>query len=84
MNEARDIIDVYNKIILIIPEEHKQLKKDLQLYYQVDLCYKAPELRKSGDVYIVFANILENYVLNHTNMEESWIFEMQKIFRGEI
>ena len=84
MNEARDIIDVYNKIILIIPEEHKQLKKDLQLYYQVDLCYKAQELRKSGDVYIVFANILENYVLNHTNMEESWIFEMQKIFRGEI
>ena len=84
MNEPRDIIDVYNKIILVIPEQHNQLKKDLKSYYQIDLCYKAPELRKSGDVYIVFANILENYVLNHTNMEESWIFEMQKIFRGEI
>jgi hypothetical protein len=84
MNEPRDIIDVYNKIMIVIPEQHNKLKKDLQSYYQFDLCYKAPELRKSGDVYIEFANILENYVSNHTNMKESWIFEMQKIFRDEI
>jgi len=82
--EPRDIVDVYKKIILVIPEEHISLKTKLEIYYRRDLFYKAPECRKSGDLYIEFASILENYVLNYTNMEEPWIFEMQKIFKGEV
>jgi len=82
--EPRDIIDVYNRIKEVIPEEHNVLKKKLELYYRKDLFYKAPECRKSGDLYIEFAHILQNYVSNYTNMEEPWIFEMQKIFKGEI
>lgn len=82
MSEPRDIIDVYKKIDAVIPEEHKRLKDELEIYVQT-LYYKAPEVRKSGDLYIEFAKILENYVLNYTTMEEPWIFQMKKIFNGE-
>jgi hypothetical protein len=83
MNEPRDIIDVYKQIYAVIPEEHNLLKHNLEKYMN-NICYKAPELRKSGDSYIELANILENYVLNYTNMEESWIFEIKQIFNGGI
>ena len=82
MNEPRDIIDVYKQIDAVIPEEHSRLKKYLEIYAE-SLYYKAPELRKSGELYIEFANILENYILNNTNMEESWIFKIKKIFNGQ-
>ena len=80
MNTGRDIIDVYKKINENIPNEYTELKEALREYI-ANLWNKAPEIRRSAEIYISFANILHLYI---TNNEEKWVDVIKDIFQGKI
>jgi hypothetical protein len=76
----RDIIDVYKEIDKHIPHEYEELKKELKDFIQ-NLWNKAPEVRKCGDTYVEFAEILKFYI---TDYNENWVIIIKDIFNGKI
>lgn len=80
----RDIVEVYNKIIKVIPDDQVKLKSSLKEF--IDLLWnQAPEIRKGPETFIPFSNILLNYIpnileLNHN--EPRWKFDVRDIFEG--
>ena len=84
MNKPRDIINVYNKIIYIIPNNYTEFKEELKNYID-SLWNKAPEVRSSSETYIPFRYILIKHISNITDLEDdepSWIFDVKNIFEG--
>jgi hypothetical protein len=83
-NAPRDIGDVYDKIIVVIPDEYVEFKNELTNYIK-SLCYTAPELRCSSDTYMPFARILLDHIPNICELtmeDELWKKNVRDIFRG--
>jgi hypothetical protein len=84
MNDLRDIVDVYNKINFIIPNDYVEFKKELKNYID-SLWNKAPEVLRSAETYIPFSYILMKYIPNICDLttdEPSWKFNVKNIFEG--
>ena len=80
----RDIIEVYNKIIDIIPDDQVEVKSLLNEFID-SLWNKAPEIRRGPETFVPFGNILINNIpnileLNHS--EPRWKFDVRDIFEG--
>jgi len=81
----RDIYDVYIKINEVIPKEYIEFKNKLKKYID-SLWNKAPEVCRSAETFIPFANILIEYILNIfelKNKDQMWKFDVRNIFNGE-
>jgi len=74
--KGRDIIDVYEQIDTCIPMNYNDLKNEL-FEYILTLAFKAPEVRKSADTYILFARILYKYT---KDLNEDWVQIVKDIF----
>lgn len=84
MENLRDIYDVYEIIDSYIPYEYNELKKDLKDYID-SIWNQAPEVRRSSDTYIPFANILIKYIPNISDLQpndEKWKYNIKNIFEG--
>jgi hypothetical protein len=80
----RDIVEVYNKIIAVIPDEQIELKNDLIKYIDTQW-NKLPEIRKSPEAFVTFSNILFTHIPNIdqlTHEEPRWKFNTRDIFEG--
>jgi hypothetical protein len=82
----RDIIEVYNKIIKVIPDDQVELKTLLKEFID-SLWNKAPEIRRGPETFVPFGNILINNIsnileLNHD--EPRWKFDVRDIFEGNL
>ena len=85
MATPRDIVDVYDKIIKVIPDENTEFKNELKKYVKT-LWNKAPEVRRGPETFMPFANILLTYVpniLNLTHNDPRWQFDVLAIYNGE-
>ena len=85
MENLRDIYDVYEIINSYIPFEYNELKKDLKNYID-SIWNQAPEVRRSSETYIPFANILIKYIPNISCLEpndDKWKFNIKDIFEGK-
>jgi hypothetical protein len=82
MNEYKEnnVIDVYIKIIKIIPDNEINLKSELELYINT-LWNQAPEILVSKFCWIPFINILNN---NIPNIYKDWHFEIRKIITNKL
>ena len=86
MYNPRDIIDVYEKINEVIPNEYNEFKKELKDYID-SLWNQAPEVRMSSHTFIPFSNILIKYIPNiiHLSNEDLiWKFNVRDIFNGNL
>jgi hypothetical protein len=79
MNSPRDIINVYKEIDKHIPPEYQELKKELTDFIS-NLWNKAPEVRKCGNTYIEFAEILQLHI---TDYNQKWAIIIKDIFNGK-
>jgi hypothetical protein len=82
----RDIVDVYNKIIKIIPDDKIELKSLLKEFID-SIWNKAPEVRRGPETFVPFGNILINYIpniLELTHDEPRWKFDVRDIFEGNL
>lgn len=80
----RDIVDVYNQIIKIIPNDEVELKSLLKEFID-SLWNKAPEVRRGPETFVPFGNILINNIpniLELTHDEPRWKFDVRDIFEG--
>jgi hypothetical protein len=81
----RDIYDVYISIYEVIPKECIEFKTALKKYID-SLWNQAPEVCRSSETFIPFANILIEYIPNIfelTDEEPIWKFNVRNIFKGE-
>lgn len=85
MSKPRDIVDVYDKIISVIPNENYEFKNELTKYIN-SLWNKAPEVRCGAETFIPFENILLKFIPNILNLKENdprWQFNVLDIYNGE-
>ena len=78
----RDIQDVYNKIIKIIPDDQIKIKSLLEEFIN-SIWNKAPEVRTGPETFVPFGNILINNIpniLELTHDEPRWKFDVRDIF----
>ena len=81
----RQIIDVHNNIIKVIPETETDFIKELQQFIDANIWNKAPEITSSSEVYIPYFNILFKYIPNYFELnegDEQWMIECRDIFAG--
>ncbi len=82
----RDIIEVYNKIIKVIPDDEVELKTLLKEFID-SLWNNAQEVRRGPETFVPFGNILINNISNIlelTNNEPKWKFVVRDIFEGNL
>jgi hypothetical protein len=78
-NKGRLVEDVLKIIMNIIPENEVELIKDLDSYDK-SLFNKAPELRRSGECWIPFINILDLHI---PNIVDEWHVKIRDILNNE-
>jgi hypothetical protein len=78
-SNKRNIIDVHNEIIKIIPDY--DFKIELQTYID-SLWNQAPECLIGGTPWILYANILVKYIPNFSEDEPEWKFKVRDIYNG--
>jgi len=79
---SRMIDNVYKSMLIIIPDSEVELHKELKEFIST-LFYKAPEFRKSTEVYIIYFNILLKYIPKYFILNDSdpqWMFKCRDIF----
>ena len=79
---ARDIIDVYDRINSVIPDDQINIKLALKSYIN-SIWNLAPEVRKGPEAYIPFQNILMINIPNIVNINDDyikWIIIVRDIF----
>lgn len=83
---ARDIMDVYNSIDSVIPDDQKNIKLALKSY--IDSIWNlAPEQRRGPDAYIPFQNILITNIPNIVNLTDDdpkWMITVRDIFSNKV
>ena len=84
MSIPRDIGEVHNKIMNVIPDENIDFKSELQ-EYMVSISFRAPEIRRSSITFTPYAVILYKYIPNPELLNENdpiWKFQVRDIFNG--
>ena len=79
---ARDIIDVYDRINSVIPDDQINIKLALKSYIN-SIWNLAPEVRRGPEAYIPFQNILMINIPNIVNLTDDdpkWIIMVRDIF----
>lgn len=79
---SRLIEDVYNKIIIKIPDSEIEMKAELKIFIN-SLWNKAPEVRTGPEVFIPFVNILSRYIDSNDLNLTGWKKEVVNIFNDK-
>jgi len=74
--KPRDVVDVINQMLEVIPISQTLLINELQIYKE-SIWNKAPEVRKTRNCFLPVQNLLSRHILF---IDEDWKLEVLHIF----
>ena len=79
MNTPRDVAVVCEQILKMVPISEIKLRNELQEFHD-NLWNKAPEIRRSSELWKPFGNILS---LNIATIDEDWKQQILRLFNNQ-
>jgi|UniRef100_A0A6C0HDZ2 hypothetical protein len=79
MSESRDVVQVMEKMLEIIPASEIELIDDIKIYKDA-LWNQAPEAKRTKDCWIPITSIMNHHI---TSIDSHWKIQLAKLFNNQ-